>query len=98
MLRAIGMTLGQIKSMIIKEGMTYGLIGALIGTGLGLTCSYLVFIGARDSIVAGMEWGIHIGVVALVLAVTIGITIISTLIPLKKATDMEIVESIRAIE
>lgn len=98
MLRAIGMTLGQIKSMIIKEGLTYGLVGSIMGSILGIACSYLIFIGAKDSIIVGMEWKIHIGVIVIVLGVTIGITIISTLIPLKKATDMEIVESIRAIE
>jgi putative ABC transport system permease protein len=102
MLRAIGMTRGQIRRMTVIEGITYGFSGALLGSILGVIFSYFIYLGARGSIIlslaAELKWQIHYIVISIVFVITMLITTVSTLIPLKRTTSMEVVEAIRAIE
>jgi putative ABC transport system permease protein len=102
MLRAIGMTRGQIRRMIVVEGITYGFSGALFGGILGILLSYFIYLGAKGSIIlslaAELKWQIHFIIIIIVFIITMLITTVSTIIPLKRTTSVEVVEAIRAIE
>lgn len=101
MLRAIGMTKGQIRKMIIVEGLAYGFAGTLIGSIFGIAFSYLIYYGMGGSIfslIAELEWQINYFIICMILMITMLLTTTTTLIPLKRTTSMEIVEATRAVE
>lgn len=97
MLRAVGITKGQLLSMIIMEGVVYGVVGSIIGTILGLTCAYQIYLASRiiDSTII---WEMRPELVSIVFFVTTLITVLSTIVPFKKITSVEIVEAIQTVE
>lgn len=98
MLRAIGMTKPQLKQMIIKEGLIYGIVGSILGAIPGTLLTYIIFKFTNGTIFTDIKWVIEYGAIALVFIVTSILTIIATLIPLRRATSMNVVEAVRAIE
>ncbi len=98
LLRAIGMTREQLRIMIIKEGMIYGFTGSILGSMLGVFLSFLIYKAANGNMLQNMLWEIHYGMIVLVFIVSMTITTITTLVPLRKATSANVVEAIRGIE
>ncbi|MTI49291.1 MAG: FtsX-like permease family protein [Firmicutes bacterium] len=96
MLRALGMTNNQLRKVITKEGLFYGLLSSIIGSIISVMLVCLVYYFARK----GMNLELEISYASMILAcvVTTTLTVISTLIPLKKAISLNVVESIRAID
>ncbi|MFZ5354154.1 MAG: ABC transporter permease [Bacillota bacterium] len=90
--RAIGMTMGQMKKMIVVEGIFYGIIGAVWGTSIGLILSRLLFNSMNN--VYGMVWKLPINAVIIAVTGTIAVTLLSTLVPLKRVANMNIIEAI----
>lgn len=98
MLRAIGMTREQLRIMIIKEGMIYGFAGSVLGSLLGVFLSFLIYKAANGNMLQNMLWEVHYGMIMVVFLISMTVTTITTLIPLRRATITNIVESIRGIE
>jgi putative ABC transport system permease protein len=96
MLRAVGMTDGQLRGMVALEGMLYGLYAALPGSALGLLVFWLLFsnVSRVQTIALQVPWLQIIG--ACVAAMAIGI--LSALAPLRRIGKLSVVESIRAEE
>ncbi|MFC4077843.1 ABC transporter permease [Salinithrix halophila] len=92
-LKAIGMTMSQIKKMIWFEGSLYGVTGAIYGLIIGLPLSYLLYMQFTDII--GFEWSVpwRDMAIASVGAVFIGLT--STLLPLRRIQKGNIIDDIR---
>ncbi|MTI49289.1 MAG: ABC transporter permease [Firmicutes bacterium] len=96
MLRALGMTNEQLRKVITKEGLFYGLLSSIIGSIIGILLVYLLYYTARKV----LDLELEISYISIILAcvVTTTLTVISTLIPLRKAVSLNVVESIRAID
>lgn len=98
MLRAIGMTKHQLTQMIIKEGLIYGITGSIFGSLFGIFISYLIFKGVSNIDLNEAKWTIEYGVIATAFIATAIITAISTVIPLRRATSMNVIEAVRSVE
>lgn len=98
LLRAIGMTKSQLRTMIIKEGMIYGFVGSVLGSLLGVFLSFLIYKAASGEVFQNMLWEVHYGTIALVFIVSMVVTTITALIPLRRTTSTNVVEAIRGIE
>ncbi|WP_202710095.1 ABC transporter permease, partial [Sporosalibacterium faouarense] len=96
MLRALGMTNQQLRKVLTKEGLFYGLISSGIGSIVGIALICLVYYSARRGIDLELEFD-YISIISACLITTI-LTVLSTLLPLRKAISLNVVESIRAID
>lgn len=91
-LRAVGMSMSQMKKMITYEGLLYGLIGSLWGVSTGTVLAWYLFkimMGLR-----GMIWHIPYDAIIYASTGTIIITLLSTLVPMKRVSKMNIIESV----
>lgn len=95
-LRAIGMTPDQIKGMIRLEGIFYGLISSFYGSIAGCALAWILYSNVNK--IRGLTWHLpwKAAVEACLVAIVIGVT--ASLVPLKKISKMNVVESIRAEE
>ncbi len=90
--RAVGMTIGQMKKMIVTEGVLYGVIGTLWGTAAGVVLSRVLFTLAIQ--VRGMLWKLPMDAIAIAGIGTLLATLLSTIVPLKRVEAMNIIEAI----
>jgi len=94
--KAIGMTKGQFKKLVLLEGALFGIIACIVGLPLGYLLTYygivvnnpLGSIGYTAAIWPYLYGGIGI----------IAITLLAALFPLRKLNDMNIVEALRVEE
>lgn len=92
-LKAIGMTQGAIKKMILLEGVFYGLLAALYGGILGTLLYYELFkilIGIQE-----VQWVIPWKNIFISVAGAITASLISSLIPMKRINSGVISEDLR---
>ncbi len=95
-LSAIGMTKSQLEKMVALEGILYGIITSIIGTTISYGLYKLLLKSASDFVEINTKVPIDIfayGAVAIII-----ITLIASMIPLRKLKNMNIVENIRAKE
>lgn len=95
-LSAIGMTKSQLEKMVALEGILYGVITSIIGTVISYGLYKLLLKSASDFVEINTKVPIDIfayGAVAIIM-----ITLIASMIPLRKLKNMNIVENIRAQE
>ena len=93
MLRAVGMTRGAIKKMIMLEGIFYGLLAAFYG-GIAGTLLYYGLFRILSSIQM-IEWAIPWKNILLSAAGALAAALISSLLPMKRISSGVIVEDIR---
>jgi putative ABC transport system permease protein len=94
--KAIGMTKGQFKKLVLLEGALFGIIACIIGLPLSFLLTYfgivknnpLGVIGYTSAVWPYLSGGLGI----------IGITLLAALLPLRKLNDMNIVEALRVEE
>ncbi|HEX3043294.1 MAG TPA: ABC transporter permease [Bacillota bacterium] len=95
-LRAVGMTPGQMKKMINLEGLLYGLIASFYGSIAGGVLARIMY----DSLnkLQGITWHLpwEAMIEASLAAMLLGIA--ATIVPLKRISRMNVVESVRAEE
>ncbi|HYG57609.1 MAG TPA: FtsX-like permease family protein [Symbiobacteriaceae bacterium] len=96
-LRAIGMTLEQLRQMVRLEGLLYGLFGAMWGAGIGSALAYVLFLLQRSEMTY-LQWAAPWAVIGLVCAGTLTVTVMATYVPMRRVASLQIIESIRAIE
>ena len=103
-MRAIGMTVKQLKSMIIKETVVYGIFGSIIAAFLGI---YRVYEGyervSRDykngfGVINMPQFKFPIIPILLYSGIVIGICILSAYISARKAGKFNIVEGLNVTE
>lgn len=97
MMRAIGLTQGQFKEMVIFEGLLYGLISSIIACILGIIAQFVIFDYIRASLVNPqffVQWQSYMAVVF----INIGIGLIATYFPSRSINMKSIIESIGAID
>lgn len=91
-LKAIGMKEKQLRKSVILEGTFYGIIASIIG-GVASVILLKILVKSGGGM-ADVEY--HFGYLAFIISiiVTIGVTYIATLIPLKRLKNLTIVEGI----
>ncbi len=92
LLRAIGMTQGQIRSTIRSEAVITAVLGAVQGILLGLFFGYAIVYALRDQ--GEIAFSIPIVSLIVMLVLAIGIGIISSLVPAYRASRLNVLESI----
>lgn len=92
-MRAIGMSVRQLRRMVAAEALTYGLCGGALGTAAGLAVNRLLF-GELVTRRWGAAWALPDWELAVILAVVALSLLASLLSPLRRIKDMSIVETI----
>jgi putative ABC transport system permease protein len=90
MLRAVGMTRGQVRRMIRYESVITALIGAAIGIALGIVLSVLL-IARVDFIV--LSWPITSLIIFVVVAIAAGL--IAAIFPARRASRLNVLEALQ---
>lgn len=92
LLRAVGMTQGQVRSTIRWEAVITALFGAVLGVVLGLFFGYAIVYALRDEGVTSFTVPISALVVVVILAAIVGV--VSAILPARRAARLNILESI----
>ena len=100
-LRAMGLSVRLIRRIFILQGTVIGVVGAALGTGLGLLLAYLVdqrrIIALDPSVYFIDHLPVHVQTLDLVIivAATVGVATIATLYPARQAAMLDPVDAIR---
>lgn len=95
-LQAIGMTQRQLKNMIYLEGALHGIVASIIGSLIGCMLSYVLNRLMGNSF--DVPWIIPYKSILISAVGAILITLLSTLLPLRKIKSQNIVDTIRMEE
>jgi putative ABC transport system permease protein len=95
-LRAVGISTKKIKKITMVEGMFYGLISGVIGIVIANIIVYILFLLTKERMELVWQFPWKSTITAFIFSVLIGI--ITTIIPIKKITSINIIDSIRVIE
>ena len=94
--KAIGMTKGQFKKLVLLEGALFGIIACIIGLPMSFLLTYFGIVKNNPLGVIGYTasvWPYLSGGIGIIL-----ITLLAALFPLRKLNDMNIVEALRVEE
>lgn len=91
MVRALGMTRSQVRSMVRTEAFAIGVLGTVIGVGAGVFCGWVV-IGSITDAEIPLAWG-RVGIIT---AVGLVISVLASLWPARRATKLEMLEAMAA--
>jgi putative ABC transport system permease protein len=92
LLRAVGMTRGQVRSTVRWESVITSLLGAVLGVILGLFSGYLLVLSLRDEGVTVFSVPVFSTIVILAVAFIVGV--LAAIIPARRATRVDIIEAI----
>ena len=92
MVRALGMTRQQVGRMIRMEAVLIGLLGTLIGIGAGVLLSWVV-VSSIEEIEIGLSF--NWARVGLIFAVGVGVGIVASLLPARRATRLDMLEAMK---
>lgn len=91
MVRALGMTRSQVRSMVRTEAFAMGILGTVIGVGAGVFCGWVV-IGSITDAKIPLAWG-RVGIIT---AVGLVISVLASLWPAHRSTKVEMLEAMAA--
>ncbi|MDU7250753.1 MAG: FtsX-like permease family protein [Clostridium sp.] len=94
-MKAIGMTGKQLHHMVIVEAATYATCGCLAGLIIGLPVHRLIFQMMITS-KWGLNWQIPFGMLAIIIGITILSTVLSVIRPVKILNKMNVTDIINA--
>ncbi|MEW9095159.1 MAG: FtsX-like permease family protein [Clostridiaceae bacterium] len=95
--RALGTTNEDLRNIIKLEGAFYGIISGVLGSILGILLSYVLFIIMKNELTY-LEWYVPWLSVIINLIANVCLGISATLLPLKRISSMNIIDSIRTID
>ena len=79
--------------MILYEGLFYGLTGGVIGAVSGSASTYAIYSVLSETV--GLAWRLPLGVSITAIIVSVLISFLSALLPLKKIGQDDLIENIR---
>ncbi|MFV0318058.1 MAG: ABC transporter permease [Microthrixaceae bacterium] len=88
MVRALGMTVAQVRSMVRVEALGIGVLGTLIGVASGVFCGWVV-IGSITDTTLPLAWG-RVGIIT---AVGLVISIFASIWPARRSTKVPMLEA-----
>ncbi len=88
MVRALGMTRQQVRSMVRTEAFLIGILGTIIGVTTGVFLGFIVS-GSLTDATPSMAWGR----VGLILATGIVISVLASLLPARRAVRLEMLDA-----
>ena len=91
MLRAIGTTRGQLRSMIFSESVITCAIGGLIGIAVGLLFGYLIARGLENE---GIQFSVPVGTIVVVFILAVVAGLIAALAPARRAAKLQPLEAL----
>jgi putative ABC transport system permease protein len=92
LLRAVGMTRGQVRSTVRWESVITSMLGAVIGVLLGLFSGYLLVLSLRDQGVTVFTVPVLSTIVILFVSFIVGV--VAAIVPARRATKVDIIEAI----
>ncbi|MEG2919301.1 MAG: FtsX-like permease family protein, partial [Clostridium sp.] len=97
-MRAMGLSEKQVKKIIRREGVIYGVVSGGVAAVLGTIIS--IIIASKSKVLFGQEitWTLPIINIAGTFIVTILITILSSVLPSRSLFNSSIIESIRDVD
>lgn len=98
MLRGVGMTKGEIRSMLMWEGAYYGFMSSTIGLMIGIIFSRIFYAVTKGKLSVGMKWTFPIGTSIGVFIVVIGVCLLSALSASRMLYGESLVESVKSVE
>ena len=91
MMRAIGTTRGQLRSMVLSESVITCAIGGLIGIGVGLLFGYLIAKGLADE---GINFSVPTGTIVVVFILAVLAGVLAALAPARRAAKLQPLEAL----
>ena len=96
LLRAVGMTRGQITRVVVLESVILGLSGGLIGAVGGVMTALLIQFASQPLLGHPIRPSFRPGVVAVNLAAAVAVTALAAWIPARRAAKLDLLEAISA--
>ena len=94
LLRAVGMTRGQLRSSIRWEAVLISVLGAAVGVALGLLASYAL-VKALEGF--GLTaFGVPVGTLAILVVVLAALGVVASLLPARRAARLDVLKAIGA--
>jgi putative ABC transport system permease protein len=94
LLRAVGMTGGQVTRLVVLESMLLGVAGGLIGAVGGMFTALLIQMSSQPLLGHPVRASLRPAVVAANLAAAVLITVLAAWIPARRAVRLDLLESI----
>ena len=96
LLRAVGMTSGQVTRLVVLESMLLGVSGGLIGAVGGMFTALLIQLASQPLLGHPIRASLRPMVVAVNLVAAVAVTAIAAWIPARRAVRLDLLESISA--
>jgi putative ABC transport system permease protein len=96
LLRAVGMTRGQVTRMVVIESLLLGAAGGLIGLAGGITTALFIQLASQPLLGHPIKASFRPDVVAMNLLAAVAITAIAAWLPARRAARLDLLESIAA--
>lgn len=94
-MRAVGMSGGQLSRMVVTEAAVYSLTGALIGLVLGILLQRALIYGMLSDL--HLIWRFPAGQMLLIFFIILGVTVLSVIGPLKRIKQMSVSEVVSSL-
>ncbi len=91
MMRAVGATRGQIRSMIVFESVITAIIGAVVGLIVGLLLGFVMIQGLRSQ---GLSFSVPVGTLIWVLILAVFAGLAASIIPASRAAKLKPLEAL----
>ena len=92
MLRAVGMTRRQVRRMVRHESVVTALIGAVLGTGVGLLLAALMTGALSDQ---GVSFSVPVGSLVAFAVVAAFAGVLAAALPARKASRLNVLEALQ---
>jgi putative ABC transport system permease protein len=96
LLRAIGMTSGQVTRLVLLESLLLGVAGGLIGTVGGIFTALLIQFASQPLLGHPIRASLRPSVVAVNLIAAVAVAALAAWIPARRAVRLDLLESIAA--
>ena len=96
MIRAIGMGKDEIRSMILKEGLLYGVFSYILGSIMGIVLHTILYNAIKYDM--AVQWFFPWKSILEIFLVSMVICVLASIGPLKRLLSTSIIESIRNVE
>lgn len=95
-MRAVGMSSNQLTRMIVSEGFTYAISGMIVGLGVGIPLSRLLYIRLITRYF-GSAWQVPWIAIAIIIVCTLGSAAVAIYAPAKRIRNLSITETINEL-